>query len=249
MQVSFDIGVAANTYQYSPFGQHLDAQLRFISFSSEYYDPTTDLYYYNYRYYNPFYNKWIDRDPIAEDGGINVYAMLMNNPIGMTDALGLICCNGIETGDDECCFNDEIMTMDLDIQANEGGKCCINLIKICLTTKKLVHQNIAIGDSVFSYGLDNNFYLLIFPQFWDSASVYIDVKGKEIECFNVKKSVATVLASEMYKMTNTNTCERGPYGLPNWGEHGGNCRAFSQAFYNEFKKQEYTGDLPQCEED
>ena len=36
------------------------------------------LVYYNYRYYNPADGRWINRDPIAEEGGWNLYVFIEN---------------------------------------------------------------------------------------------------------------------------------------------------------------------------
>ena len=33
-------------------------------------DEELALVYYNYRYYNPKDGRWINRDPIAEEGGV-----------------------------------------------------------------------------------------------------------------------------------------------------------------------------------
>ncbi len=46
------------------------------------------LVYYNYRHYNPMDGRWINRDPIAEEGGWNLYAFVGNNGIVSFDELG-----------------------------------------------------------------------------------------------------------------------------------------------------------------
>ena len=50
-------------------------------FSTKYYDTVTELYYYGCRFYNPALMRWLTRDPIEEDGGENLYALCVNNPI------------------------------------------------------------------------------------------------------------------------------------------------------------------------
>jgi RHS repeat-associated protein len=45
-------------------------------FSSEYFDQETGLVYYNFRYYSPDLGRWLSRDPIEEEGGVNLYAMV-----------------------------------------------------------------------------------------------------------------------------------------------------------------------------
>ena len=81
-------------YDYTSFGISistgtiaLDAPFRF---SSEYYDKTLDLVYYNYRYYNPRDGRWCNRDQIAEEGGINLQSFLANNPISLIDDKGMV---------------------------------------------------------------------------------------------------------------------------------------------------------------
>jgi RHS repeat-associated protein len=41
-----------------------------------------------YRAYNAGQGRWINRDPISESGGINLYGYVSNNPIGNTDPAG-----------------------------------------------------------------------------------------------------------------------------------------------------------------
>ena len=61
-----------------------------MQWSSEYCDEELTLVYYNYRHYNSADGRWINRDPIAEKIGNNVYRMILNNPVKLVDLLGLI---------------------------------------------------------------------------------------------------------------------------------------------------------------
>ena len=47
-------------------------------FSTKYFDAETDLYYYGYRFYSTEFMRWINRDPIGEDGGVNLYGFCAN---------------------------------------------------------------------------------------------------------------------------------------------------------------------------
>ena len=58
-------------------------------FSSKYLDDETGFYYYGYRYYDPVTGRWLNRDPIEESGGVNVYLATKNRPINVIDPLGL----------------------------------------------------------------------------------------------------------------------------------------------------------------
>jgi RHS repeat-associated protein len=42
-----------------------------------------------YRAYDPVTGRWLSRDPIGEDGGINLYGYVSNNPVNLSDPLGL----------------------------------------------------------------------------------------------------------------------------------------------------------------
>jgi len=71
----------------APTGTYADANP--FRFSTKWRDDETGLYYYGYRYYSPGVGRWISRDPIAEDGGFNVYAANGNNLIDNVDSRGL----------------------------------------------------------------------------------------------------------------------------------------------------------------
>ncbi|MEQ1661859.1 MAG: RHS repeat-associated core domain-containing protein [Thiobacillus sp.] len=49
----------------------------------------TGLVYYRARYYDPTTGRFISRDPIGLDGGLNQYAYVGNNPVNFTDPEGL----------------------------------------------------------------------------------------------------------------------------------------------------------------
>ena len=60
-----------------------------VQWSGEMHDEEPVLAYYNYRFYNPKDGRWINRDPIAEQGGLNLYCFLINYPPSI-DYLGKI---------------------------------------------------------------------------------------------------------------------------------------------------------------
>jgi RHS repeat-associated protein len=61
---------------------------RFRLFFSLLHDET-DLAYYGYRYYASSARRWLSRDPIEEDGGLNLYGFVQNGPVNSLDELGL----------------------------------------------------------------------------------------------------------------------------------------------------------------
>jgi RHS repeat-associated protein len=47
------------------------------------------FYYYGYRFYDPGMQRWLNRDPLGEEGGFNIYLMVENNPMNGIDPQGL----------------------------------------------------------------------------------------------------------------------------------------------------------------
>lgn len=87
-------GLAAS-YRYDPFGNLLTssgslADVNTYRFSSKEWIPTVNSYYYLYRFYVPALQRWLNRDPIGENDGANLYRFCKNSPILKRDAFGLI---------------------------------------------------------------------------------------------------------------------------------------------------------------
>jgi len=85
----------SRTTHLGPFGELIRAtgpmaKVNPFLFSTKFYDWETGLYYYGYRYYNPSSGRWLSRDLAEEDGGLNLYAILGNDPVGDVDYLGLV---------------------------------------------------------------------------------------------------------------------------------------------------------------
>ena len=81
-------------YEYGPFGEVLRAtgpmaKANPFRFSTKYQDDESDLIYYGYRYYDPSTGRWLNRDPIGEMGGANLYEAFYNNPLSYVDRNGL----------------------------------------------------------------------------------------------------------------------------------------------------------------
>jgi RHS repeat-associated protein len=60
-----------------------------FAFTGHYYHARSGLYLAPYRAYNPTIGRWISRDPIGEQAGINLYVYVDNNPVDGVDPLGL----------------------------------------------------------------------------------------------------------------------------------------------------------------
>jgi len=83
------------TADYSIFGEAFSesgtAPCAF-GFSTIYRDEETGFLIYRFRPYDPDTIRWPTKDPIGELGGINLYAMVGNDPIGNIDKFGLGVC-------------------------------------------------------------------------------------------------------------------------------------------------------------
>jgi RHS repeat-associated protein len=60
-----------------------------FAYTGHYYHAASGLHLAPYRGYNPKLGRWLSRDPIEEEGGINLYGYVGNGPIGSVDPLGL----------------------------------------------------------------------------------------------------------------------------------------------------------------
>ena len=81
-------------YDYDSYGNQLIsegdlADENSFRFSNEYFDAETGMSAYKFRYYNPETGRWLNRDPIAEQGGLNVYGFVENDSISNIDLFGL----------------------------------------------------------------------------------------------------------------------------------------------------------------
>jgi len=80
-------------YTYDAFGNTLSqsgamCDLFRHRFSTKYLDIEANLYYYGYRFYHPPLMRWVNRDPIEEDGGVNLYGFCGNDAVVYIDELG-----------------------------------------------------------------------------------------------------------------------------------------------------------------
>ena len=119
------------------------------------------LYYYGYRFYNPELGRWINRDPIEEDGGLNLYGFVGNDVLGKLDVLGniripypelviQICTRNDESyaeSEVECCNNGRPFTFIVTVNVPASARCPSNFSRVWGYTR----QGIASGTN---YGCD-----------------------------------------------------------------------------------------------
>ena len=80
-------------YEYDPYGNVVKSLGSFAAinpyrFSTKYFDSESGLYYYGYRYYLIGSGRWLNRDPIGERGGLNLYLYIGNSSINSFDPVG-----------------------------------------------------------------------------------------------------------------------------------------------------------------
>ena len=86
-------GNAVAQYTYDAFGNTI-AQSGLLAnsfrhrYSTKYLDTETCLYYYGCRFFHPIIMRWLNRDPIEEAGGVNLYTFCGNDAINKFDING-----------------------------------------------------------------------------------------------------------------------------------------------------------------
>jgi RHS repeat-associated protein len=83
----------AASYRYDPYGNTISssgtlASANVYRFSSKEFHANSGLYYYGYRFYAPNLQRWLNRDPIEEQGGLNLYGFVFSDPVGWVDDFG-----------------------------------------------------------------------------------------------------------------------------------------------------------------
>ena len=81
-------------YRYDAWGNTLEAVgpragENPYRFSTKEVHAQSGLIDFGYRFYSPSMGRWINRDPLGEAGGVNLYAMVRNNPVNFVDFYGL----------------------------------------------------------------------------------------------------------------------------------------------------------------
>lgn len=79
-------------YDYDPYGVRIkssgDLDCDF-GFTGHFYHAETGLHLTLFRAYDQNLGRWLSADPIGEEGGLNLYAYVRNNPTNLVDPLGL----------------------------------------------------------------------------------------------------------------------------------------------------------------
>jgi RHS repeat-associated protein len=85
-------GTVVARYDYDPYGRSttlLGTTPTDFNFTGLYRHSKSNLNFAVLRAYDPDFGRWLSRDPIAEKGGLNLYAYVGNDPVEKVDPLGL----------------------------------------------------------------------------------------------------------------------------------------------------------------
>jgi len=85
-------GNVISTEEYYPYGgtavltarSQSEVNYKTVRYSGKERD-ATGLYYYGYRYYQPWAGRWLSADPAGTADGLNLFRMVRNNPVTHTD--------------------------------------------------------------------------------------------------------------------------------------------------------------------
>ncbi len=93
--LSDEQGVLVGRYAYDAFGNTLEASGERAAenpyrFSTKEYHAYSGLIDYGYRFYSSGDGRWLNRDPIEEEGGVNLYAFVNNDSVNSIDEYGLM---------------------------------------------------------------------------------------------------------------------------------------------------------------
>jgi len=90
-------GAVITQEAYYPYGgtavwaaaSEVQGRYKFVRYSGKEQD-ATGLYYYGYPYYQPWLGRWLSADPAGTVDGLNLFAMVGNNPVTRVDEQGLM---------------------------------------------------------------------------------------------------------------------------------------------------------------
>ena len=128
----------------------VQAQHKTLRYSGKELD-ASGLYYYGFRYYAPWLQRWISADPGGDGDGLNLYAMVRNNPITFKDSLGLI-------GTDPNVTTDRVLALDTYLRENHPAiyPGALNLVREWDFANQVDPVHNAAAKAVFAAGFTND---------------------------------------------------------------------------------------------
>ena len=142
-------GNVVASYGYSAFGNvtaktGLFADKLAFRFSTKYYDDESGFFYYGKRFYSPMLCRWINRDPIDEDGGVNLYGFCSNRSISSFDKVG----TDIWVENTTAVYGLHQRVCVTTWEQDSGGKYCCNGVRYRKAGKSCISFGVAQGRTV-----------------------------------------------------------------------------------------------------
>jgi hypothetical protein len=145
--------------------------------------------------------KWINKDPIAEQGGLNLYQMVAGDPVNSFDVLGRKkeCCKDVEYEDTEkCCINNQVVSccpsgqwsgrmnfyyigLIISIGVSEGTIMCSDTNSNIPVGERYAY----VGARLLSLGISAGFITGQFDVLFSGVQQKKDLKGKSFDSFNL----------------------------------------------------------------
>jgi RHS repeat-associated protein len=102
-QLTDTLGATVAAYSYDAFGNTLSAtgnqaSANLYRYQTKELHASSGLYDFGFRFYSPGLGRWLNRDPLREDGGLHLYAAFANNPLAFADPYGLSNCGRLALG-------------------------------------------------------------------------------------------------------------------------------------------------------
>lgn len=152
-------GALAARYDYSAWGSPDlilgDLDLDFC-YTGHYYHQASGLHLALFRAYDAGIAKWLSRDPIGENGGVNLYAYVKGNPSRLVDSLGLV--DSVDTGITSMMFKGDIEGLKAVLQGLEGAQaqtCRMAIEKASQPVVRLIKGSLKRSKS-YDTGLENH---------------------------------------------------------------------------------------------
>jgi len=132
-------------YSYDPYGHRTvlsgSAADSDFGYTGHFMHQASGLALAPYRAYDADIGRWLNRDPIGEQGGVNLYAYVGNNPINLVDPLGLVSEEAKKGCEAHCASQGEVVESCTSIEVNLLVKTIEHSTCKCTKPKSQIDRN------------------------------------------------------------------------------------------------------------